>query len=89
MFTPQPKKCSLTYSLMRRHPNSEADIADLLVLIREGQPLPPLKTYDGDTSSSSSDEEEDQSEDDRANEQRKSAKKSVGDRTCSYCGKKL
>ena len=75
---------------MRRHPNREADIADLLVLLEEGQPLPALKTYDGDTSSdSSSNEEGDHRADDQANEQRKSTEKSVRNRECSYCGRKF
>ena len=74
---------------MKRHPNRAADIADLSIVLEEGQPLPPLNTYDGDTSSSSSDEEQDSSEDDRFNEQRKKTQPSLGNRKCSYCGKEF
>ena len=70
---------------MRRHPNREADIADLLILLEEGQPLPQLKTYEGDTSSCSSDEEEDE----HVNERLRLTKTSHSDRTCSYCGKEF
>ena len=42
---------------MRRHPNRAADIADLLVFLEEGEPLPVLK-YDEDEASTSSSSEE-------------------------------
>ena len=75
---------------MRRHPNREADIADLLMVLEEGQPLPPLRTYEGDTSSSSSsDEEENGTEDEQVKERQGRPKLSIGDGECSYCGKKF
>ena len=85
--------CEFVYSsakkmqsyFMRRHPNREADIADLLVLLEEG--LPPLKTYEGDTSSSS--EEEDDTEEEQVNKRRRRKEVSLADTTCSYCGKEF
>ena len=73
---------------MKRHPKRAADIADLSIVLEEGQPLAHHLTYDSDASISS-DEEKDAKRDEPVNGQRKRTKTSFRDRTCSYCGKKF